>query len=241
MSGTSHSILLQIFQADWGAAKGFAPEPVAAVEGSNWIPVFLFLAFAALVLLRVFDGRRMTQLAGGFFRASSVGMLYREENALTGRASLLLLINFLIITPLFLWQAMGYFNIPRQGVLQYGMLSLLIAGIYLLKIAGTRLMGVIFDQREASTEYNYNILLFNKILGVLLFPVTVMMAYAHEIPQGWLVAAGLSAWGIILVYRFFRGILIGLSASGFSLLYIFLYLCTLEILPFVVILKQFAG
>ncbi|MGL5891432.1 MAG: hypothetical protein ACRC3B_16195, partial [Bacteroidia bacterium] len=119
MSSANSSILLQVFQADWGAAKEFAPEPVARIDGSSWIPVFLFLAFAALVVLRVFDGRRMAQLAGGFFRASSVGMLYREENALTGRASLLLLINFLITTPLFLWQAMGYFNIPRQGVLQY--------------------------------------------------------------------------------------------------------------------------
>ncbi|MCU0436051.1 MAG: DUF4271 domain-containing protein [Bacteroidia bacterium] len=241
MPPTHTRILLQSFTADWGAPRGFHPEPVADIAGNYWVSLFLFGAFAALVVLRVFDGRRLTQLAGGFFRASSVSMLYREENALTGRASLLLIINFLLVAPLFVWQVLGYFNLPQEGVLQYGYLALGFVLLYLLKVGVTRFMGLVFDQKEAALEYTYNILLFNKTLGLLLFPVTVLIAFAREIPSVWLIGAGLAFWGIILVYRLFRGILIGLSTSGFSGIYIFLYLCTLEILPFVVILKQFAG
>lgn len=238
---TSPAFLLQAFTADWGRPTGFEPEPVVLIEGQIWLSVVLFVAFAVLVVLRVFDGRRMTQLAGGFFRASSVGMLYREDNALTGRASVLLLLNFLIVTPLFLWQVMGFFGALRGDLLQYGLLALLLAVIYLIKLMITSLLGVIFDHREAATEYNYNILLFNKTLGLLLFPVTVMLAYSRDVPPVWLIGFGLCAWGIILVYRLFRGVLIGLSVSGVSLYHIILYLCTLEILPFVVILKQFTG
>jgi hypothetical protein len=234
-------LLLQAFAADWGNARSFHPEPLADLAGSSWVSLFLFGAFAALVVLRVFDGRRLSQLAGGFFRASSVTMLYREENVLTGRASLLLIINFLLVTPLFVWQAIGYFNLPQEGLPQYGFLALAFVLLYLLKTAVTRFMGFVFDKKEAALEYIYNILLFNKTLGLLLFPVTVLLAFAREIPPGWLVFSGLGLWGIILVYRLFRGILIGLSTSGFSLVYIFLYLCTLEILPFFVILKQFAA
>lgn len=233
-------LLLQAFTADWGAARGFHPEPVADLTGSSWVSFFLFAAFSALVVLRVFDGRRLTQLAGGFFRASSVSMLYREENALTGRASLLLILNFLLVTPLFVWQTIGYFNLPQEGMQQYGILALAFVVLYLLKAAVTRFMGFVFDKKEAALEYTYNILLFNKTLGLLLFPVTVLLAFAREIPPLWLIGTGLGMWGIILVYRLFRGILIGVSTSGFSLVYIFLYLCTLEILPFFVILKQFA-
>ncbi|MCA6361451.1 MAG: DUF4271 domain-containing protein [Bacteroidetes bacterium] len=233
-------LLLQALAADWGTSRSFHPDPVANPGGSSWVSLFLFAAFAALVVLRVFDGRRLTQLAGGFFRASSVSMLYREENALTGRASLLLIINFLLVTPLFVWQTIGYFSLPQEGMLQYGALALAFVLLYLIKSVATRFMGFVFDKKEAALEYIYNILLFNKTLGLLLFPVTVLLAFAHEIPPEWLVFTGLGLWGIILVYRLFRGILIGLSTSGFSLVYIFLYLCTLEILPFFVILKQFA-
>jgi hypothetical protein len=42
-----------------------------------------------------------------------------------------------------------------------------------------------------------------------------------------------------LAYRVLRLIQIGFSATGASIFYLFLYLCTLEILPFIVLIKLF--
>jgi hypothetical protein len=67
------------------------------------------------------------------------------------------------------------------------------------------------------------------------------LAYARQIPAEILIWTGIVSWCLILVYRLLRVILIGAANSNVSFFYIILYLCTLEIIPFVVILKVFVG
>lgn len=215
----------------------FHPKLATQQVGGAWVHALMFVSFTMLVFLRVFDFRRLVLLFQGFVRASSVSQMYREESALTSRVSVFLLVNFLLMAALFTWQTLGIFysNYPEPSAVAWFAIGILVA--YIIKIIGVRILGFIFEMREAAQEYIYNIVLFNKTIGLLLFPVTLCMAYARQLPPFWLVVAGLSFWGIVLLYRFVRLSWIGLSVRGVSFLYIFLYLCTLEILPFIVIIK----
>lgn len=221
--------------------EGFHPRPVISDGGSWWIATVLFSCFTMLVVLRVFDYRRLLQLMNGFIRQSSVSLLYREEYALTGRVSVLLLLNYLLAASLFAWQACRVFGVPLDGLKSFGLMAGGIAAAYFIKIVSTRVLGNIFELREAASEYSYNILLFNKTLGLLLFPVALLAAYARQIPSEALIWTGLVLVSIILVYRLLRVVLVGLSTPGVSFFYIILYLCTLEILPLVVVIKVFVG
>jgi hypothetical protein len=221
--------------------KTFNPAPLATSEGNWWGAAILFFSFTLIVILRVFDYRKLALLFNGFFRASSVSAMYREEYSLTSRISLLLLVNYLLVFPLFIWQVMGHFGAVREGLTGFTMISVIILCVYLVKIIATRILGNIFEVKEASSEYVYNILLFNKTIGLILFPVCLLLAYARQIPPEILIWAGIVSWCLILVYRLLRVILIGFSNSSVSFFYIILYLCTLEIIPFIVILKVFVG
>lgn len=194
-----------------------------------------------IVILRVFDFRRLVALVQGFARASSVAVMYREESALSSRVSFFLIVNFLMMSSLFIWQTLGvllgHYPVPVD-ILWIGVTIL---AMYIVKILGVRLLGFIFEMKDAAQEYVYNIVLFNKTVGLILFPVTLCLAYARQLPPQWLVIGGLVSWAIVLVYRFVRLSWIGLSGKGVSFLYIILYLCTLEILPFVVIIKVLIG
>ncbi|MEO5641960.1 MAG: DUF4271 domain-containing protein [Bacteroidia bacterium] len=221
--------------------KTFNPLPLATAEGNWWGAAILFFSFTLIVILRVFDYRKLALLFNGFFRASSVSVMYREEYSITSRISVLLLVNYLLVFPLFIWQVMGYFGAAREGLNGFGMISVIILCVYLVKIIATRMLGNIFEVKEASSEYVYNILLFNKIIGLVLFPICLLLAYARQIPAEILIWSGIVSWCFILIYRLLRIILIGISNSSVSFFYIILYLCTLEIIPFVVILKVFVG
>jgi hypothetical protein len=140
-----------------------------------------------------------------------------------------------------LWQILHHQTILTGGLAEYGILVALLAIMYMVKISTTRFIGYAVDKQELTTEYNYNVLLFNKILGLLLFPITTLLAFAHSIPSNWLIFAGFGLWGIMLIYRIIRGIIIGVVEPGVSVYYLFVYLCTLEILPIVVLLKVFVG
>lgn len=220
---------------------GFDPKLAPVAPGGIWIHVLLFLSFTMLVILRVFDFRRLVALVQGFARAASVGVMYREESPLTSRVSVFLILNYLLMAALFIWQASGVVlsEFPPPSTIMW--IALVILSVYVVKIIVIRIMGFIFEMREAAQEYIYNVVLFNKTVGLILFPVTLCLAYARQLEPEWLVIAGLVSWGIILIYRFIRLSWIGLSGRGVSFLYIILYLCTLEILPFVVILKVLPG
>ncbi len=219
----------------------FNPKVVDAAAGGIWVHVILFVCFTMLVTLRVFDFKRLVLLVQGFARASSVSTLYREESALSSRVSLFLLVNFVLMASLFLWQASGFLFTDYAEPADVAWISGAIILTYLVKIIGIRFLGFLFEMKEAAQEYIYNIVLFNKTLGLILFPIALCLAYADQVPQSWLVWAGFVSWAIVLLYRIIRLSWIGLSIRKVSIFYIILYLCTLEILPFVVIVKVLVG
>jgi hypothetical protein len=93
---------------------------------------------------------------------------------------------------------------------------------------------VTFKNKETAKEYIQNILIYNLVTGIILLPLLLLIIYTyHEL---FLYMAG----GLILIMiflRFIRGVAIGLSDTKFSLFHLFLYLCTLEILPIIVAAK----
>lgn len=218
---------------------GFHPQLLPDHSEFWYIPAALFVSFTLLVILRVFDGRRMNRLLGGFFRIASLGLLYREESMLLGRPALFLLINYLLNATLFV--ALSYNYIRNISIAVFLQIAGLLIAIYLIKLISTRVIGSIFGWKEQANEYIYAILLSNKVLGIVLFPITLLLAFSHQIPEEWLIYAGLTFWAIFLIYRVLRSTMVVLSAQGVSLYYLFIYLCTLEIIPFVVLMKLFIG
>lgn len=217
--------------------SGFDPKPVAVAPGGLWVHIIMLICFSLLVILRVYDFRRISMLVQGFIRPAAVSTLYREESALTSRVSFFLIVNFILVSSLFLWQAAAYRSeqIPEPVTAMW--IGVILLGVYVVKIISTRLLGFIFEVKEAAREYAYNIVLFNKSVGLILFPITLLLAYARQIPSDWLIWSGLILWGLVLLYRLVRLSFIGFSVRGVSVFYIILYLCTLEILPVLVIIK----
>ncbi|GAB4131615.1 MAG: hypothetical protein Fur0041_02200 [Bacteroidia bacterium] len=224
-----------------GKPVGFHPELKQIHADNWWISIILFVSFLFLVVIRVFDFRKLNQLFTGFARAGAVNVIYREERSLTGRTSILLMFNFVLLAALFVWQVIIWKHDPDFGLLGYSKCLLIIALIYTVKIASTRFLGFLFEIREAALEYVYNIFLFNKTLGIILFPVTLSLAFAVQIPPQILIWTGGAIWSMVLIYRILRLVLLGFSTPGVSLYYLLLYICTLEIIPFVVLVKVLVG
>ena len=221
--------------------KHFNPAPLASAEGSVWIPIVLFTSFTLLVILHVFERRKFVLLFNGFINASSVNIIYREEYSITSRISLLLLLNYLLISALFSWQVALHFGILNHGVGGYALLLGILFLVYLVKIIATKILGAIFQIKETASEYVYNILLFNKAIGLILFPICLLIAYGRQFSPETLIWAGSILWALMLTYRLLRAFLLGIPNSSVFPFYIILYLCTLEIIPFILIVKVFVN
>ena len=111
MSVNAFYFLLQSSFADqrWltDTTAVFDPKPIVQPQGGIWVHAILLSCFTLLVLLRVYDFRRISMLVQGFVRPAAVATLYREESALTSRVSFFLILNFVMVCSLFLWQSIA--------------------------------------------------------------------------------------------------------------------------------------
>jgi len=100
----------------------------------------------------------------------------------------------------------------------------------ILKLLTYRFIGFTFDSLTETQEYIFYLKLGNRIMGLIMFPIVV----ALFLIQGdgalfWLILGGIIVifFSIIGLYRGMRVI----AQKVFSIYYMILYLCTLEILP----------
>jgi hypothetical protein len=238
INGTAPSL----FTGHEAQPRGLEPQPIERSH-SFWIFSLLFTAFVIFVSLRVLYGKRFRQEVDAFFTSRAVSQMMREEYALSNRVSIGLSLLFLMLLSLFLFQCFsyyGYFGYNNfTGPVFYFRICAFVVIAFALKLLVVRILGVLFKLEAVSNEYIFNIFLYHKALGLFLFPITIAIAFVREIPVHYTIAAGWVLVAIVLVYRTLRSLLGGIQTAGISKYYLFLYLCTLEILPLIVIIKVF--
>ena len=213
----------------------------------GFFSVILLAAFVVFVIVKVFSPRKFNQMFAAFIKPTAMNQLLREEYAFSNRSSILLLALYLLMAPLFTLQAASHFMHdtfltgfnPSKALTAYLLFLSLIFMCYVFKISTVRILSSVFNMKSAGSEYIYTILLFNKVAGLILFPLVLLIAFARQLNQGFFLYVGFVLLVILLIYRMLRLIQMGLTNSGVSILYLFLYLCTLEILPLVVLIKLF--
>jgi hypothetical protein len=199
---------------------------------NNWIFWILLAGFSILTVTRYYHSKRLKLLGISLFKRSAALQLIRDSPVYSHRSFFPLLSIYIISLTLLIQQAAEI----TSGSTGEGISSLLVfagaLGIYLalslLKILVIWLTGITFKNTDTAKEYIQNIMIYNLAMGILLLPLLLLIIYTyHELFL--YIAGGLAL--ILIGLRFIRGIAIGLSDSKFSLFHLFLYLCTLEILP----------
>ena len=95
-------------------------------------------------------------------------------------------------------------------------------------------LGAIFRTQQSNHEYLVNIILFSTLSALCILPFLILGIYLNS---DTLLFICLVFIALLFVIRFFKGMFIGVSLTRFSYLFLFVYLCALELLPLVVIVK----
>jgi hypothetical protein len=109
--------------------------------------------------------------------------------------------------------------------------------VYTIRFLFLKFTGWVFNIAEITDNYTFNVFLINKILGLLLIPFTVILAFG----QGQWVQASLFlsflVIAILFLNRYLRsGVVFGYFIK-FSKFHFFMYLCASELLPLAVLMK----
>lgn len=116
-------------------------------------------------------------------------------------------------------------------------LILLVAVIYATKYLVLRFCGWLFGNAELADAYIFILYLINKVLGILLVPFLVILAFCQ--PGIAVAFLYISLFFIILLigYRYVRSYSVVKQYLSFSKLHFFLYLCAFEVAPVLILTK----
>jgi hypothetical protein len=219
-------------------AKDIHPHPFVKFQ-PDWILGLLLLCFILLAWVQVFYRWRFRQILVAPFSRRFLSQLVRDGDLFSERISLAAGFIYFICVALFFYQLseLVFHKEPQkyiQGLELFALICIFLLGFWIFKVTLIWFLSFIFRTGQTSREYLLNILIINISTGILLLPFLVFDVYLKCAAFLWIC---LIIFILLFVFRLIRGFLIGISITKFSYVFLFVYLCTLEILPLIVLLK----
>jgi hypothetical protein len=220
------------------------PEPSKKeFEGKEWLFYILTSLLLFYAVIKMLFPKYFNDLFRVYFRTTLKQTQVREQLLQTPLPSLILNGFFIITGGLYSSFVLRHFKIVKEtGFWQLWLYcSVLLSIIYLMKYFGVKLAGWIFSKSEAAASYIFIVFMTNKIIGVVLLPFLVLIAFGSQ--QIFLTALLLSIGVVagLILYRFVLSVGIVRSQVRVSPLYFLLYLTAFEILPLLILFKFVIG
>ncbi|MBX2974175.1 MAG: DUF4271 domain-containing protein [Flavobacteriales bacterium] len=199
---------------------------------AEWVTVVLLLVVLLMALIQVGSPRKWRLLGRSMFSMRLGRQVLREEMDLRDRAFLGLLAVGTTLLALFGYQVMTLQGAGTSFPALAGVVVAVVLGYHVL----LRMLGTLLRIDNGMQEYIYTGFLLFMLAGLVLLPLVVFIAY-RPAWRTWAVAGGGIALGLLLLYRWVRGVWIGLG-EGVPVRYIILYFCAAELMPVLLVMDH---
>jgi hypothetical protein len=218
------------------------PERKIERNSPDWQMGVFILALILLGSVRLFFNKYLGQLLSATVNYITASRMFRERSLSLVHASFRLDIMFYIVFGLFIFHALQVFDITLHpvGIISYLFILGGLLAYFGLKKFAYYLQGNISRTVQETLEFLFNMNIYNRVTGLFLLPVSLIVAFTPLAEPEFVIFAGISVICIFYLLLVLRGAKI-LMKKHFSIFYLILYLCTLEILPLLFIYKLILG
>ncbi|QQL50069.1 DUF4271 domain-containing protein [Mucilaginibacter ginkgonis] len=174
-----------------------------------------------------------------FYSQRILAQVSKEDGLISSWAFIGLFVLFGLTFGLFLYQISSYYEIFYRisGIQLFFALSILIIVLFAIKFLILKIIGFIFDIGKVVSEYATTLFLTYFNITFVFLPVTLCFSLlAAKYIQPVLISA-LIISAVIFIWQYLRSSLNIISTFRFPKLYLFIYLCALEICPILVLIK----
>ncbi len=217
--------------------------PIREINRYNkdWLTIALLLAVVLLATVRVGYAKYIGSLFQSVINYSTSFRMFRERNYSILHGASRLEALYYVVFSVFIFQLLIFLSLESgsAGLILYGKTLGFVILYFMLKKFIYKLLGTIFNGVQEASEFIFNINNFNRVTGIILFPIVALLAFYPYGNIVFIVILGVLAVGGLYLFLLQRGMLI-LLKKQFSIFYLFLYLCILEFLPLLLIYKVVA-
>ncbi len=234
-------ILRNLVKLNLFSKPDFFIEKEKQTNEREWLFYYILGLSLLFGLLRLTYLRYFKDLFRVFFRTSLRVNQIREQLVQSGLQSLLFNILFAVSAGTYVYLLAAHYKVSIQipDLMIPVIASAIIAILYLGKYIFLRFSGWLFSMENATEAYSFIVFLINKIIGVILLPFIIIIAFANAQLVDVAITASLAIITGLFLYRFLRAyspIQADLKVGRF---HFFIFFLAFEIAPLLVIYKVF--
>ena len=178
-----------------------------------------------------------------FINDNMMNQLFREKEGSGNLVFFILYGMFLINLGFFLFLLSKHYEVaPSFGNFRWLLYCIGGAsGLIILKHLLLKVLGFIFPVSKEMDLYNFTIIVFGIVIGLILIPVNIFLAYGPAEMMSSLIYFTFIVLILIYLFRSLRGLFIANKFLVFYKFHFLLYICTVEIGPVLVLTKLLLG
>ncbi|HFC00487.1 MAG TPA: DUF4271 domain-containing protein [Phaeodactylibacter sp.] len=209
------------------------------VEDKNfrfWLTLcmLVFIALASSVYRS-----QLTKAYRAFANENVMRMLHREKGTVAYFPYYVLYALFIFNAGIYIYLLLRHYNqvayienLPLLGYLLGGITVLLLS-----KHMVVSFLGMVFPIQKETSLYNMTITIFGVVLSLVLFVFNILIAYAPTALTSIFIYFSFFILGSIYLFCSIRGLSIGSRFLNRNKFHFFIYLCSLEIAPVLILWK----
>lgn len=202
----------------------------------------LFYGILILIFLYGFVNNVFPQYFSKLFKQfsqSSLRMIqYREQLLQNSLGSLIVnicfIISFSLMATLLIFNRHLLALTFWEGFLY---ISLFFTFLYIGKYICLQIAGYVFNAQEMVNTYIFVVFMINKVLGVLLVPFILILAFSKPLFHPYAIGGAAFITVLLILYRYLFSLTSVRNKLHVSSFHFFLYLCAFEILPLTILYK----
>jgi hypothetical protein len=197
-----------------------------------WVTLVLFFCLLLFVYVRITNPKKIPSLIPAFFSGSAT-----EEKTITPD-SVALFFVFICSVTLLVMQAFRFHNVQTRltHFEQFLVIGLVLFAYYILKTIALYICGVIFRVQADARDYISEIYASSHLAAIGLLPAIIVLTFVNNINEDIFEKVILALIALLFLYRTIKMFILMMN-RGLSVIYLFLYLCALEIIPLVLLFE----
>lgn len=215
------------------------PSLVRIRPDTDWIFYLFVFCLIFLALIRLAFPKYFQDLFRVFFNSSLRQKQIREQLIQEPLPSLMLNIFYVFSAGGFLYFLARHYGFtkPYNQWLAFGFCILLLIVVYLVKFIFLRFMGWVFGKRDEAETYTFIVFMINKIAGLVLLPLSIIMAFSNYQDAQPVINLGIFLLVILLVYRLVRSYGAIHKSLKINQLHFILLIFAIDVLPTMLLYK----
>lgn len=205
----------------------------------DWLSFLLVGIIVLLAYLNAGHGKVILALFQAYWSNRMVAKFAREDSFFNLKIAIIFLLIFLFVISLLIYNAIPFLApvFIYKGFALYGRIFLLVAGYYSLKFILMKFSAYLFAIPKLIAAYLSIMAISNFVYVLVILPILLFYQFLPIESHQNLIYLLIFLWVFNAIYKYLRSGAYVSSNFRFPKFYLFIYLCTLELMPLLVIYK----